>query len=98
VRVERGWSLQEEELNEKTQRLAAEEARVKVARLETALDATSSQVASTTRAISKLQKQILELQEALKGQKETQQARGPAVVFRFMALSHEGRVCRSKRS
>ena len=67
--VDRGWILQKEELNEKTQQLAADEARVKVAQLETALDA-------TTRAISDLQEQILKLQEALKSQEETRQARG----------------------
>jgi hypothetical protein len=69
VSVDRGWILQKEELNEKTQQLAADEARVKVAQLETALDA-------TTRAISDLQEQILKLQEALKSQEETRQARG----------------------
>ena len=81
--VDRGWILQKEELNEKTQQLAADEARVKVAQLETALDATSSQVASTTRAISELQKQILKLQEALKSQEETRQARGSRCGISF---------------
>jgi hypothetical protein len=77
VRVERDLILQKELLNEMTQRLAAEEASVKVTRLETALAFSSSQLAFTTRAISELQEQILKLQEALKGQEETQQACGP---------------------